>query len=378
MNEHKHNHPIELLKQTPTELGVDQMEEMISAFPILPPPTDWSNFINLNSILMTGIGAIIIASSIGFFASNSTASTTEIRQYQLEQSQEKSTQDNALSFVEDTPNESPTTENVGNEAHEPPVDPRPENAVPEATPVLGPDLKDPAEIPPTMTPREIPPMPATMEIEDGKRTFNLSGFTGVKLAGAHNVIVESGPFSVTATGDDKRLDKLEIEVRGNSLHVSSKNEKWNWNDMKGRESVVIRVSLPALSRLALAGSGNLDVGSFDDISELEVHLSGSGNLTVKGGLNVNGNIDIHLAGSGDIDLKGEAKSADISLAGSGDISARDMHVDIAEVSIAGSGDVSIHCSTELDVNIAGSGDVDYYGSPSLKQSVRGSGDVQGH
>jgi len=379
MKEDKEYHPIELLKQTPPEIGQDRVEKMISAFPILPPPNDWTSFINLNSILMTSIGAIILAGTIGFFTGESSASTTEIRQYQIESSELESVQNDSPSFAEGLPFVSPpAAEEIGSTDSTSELTP-PERSTPEMAPIMGPDLKDPADIPPTMSPREIPPMPITYEADgSGKRTFDLKGFFGVKLAGSHDVIVEQGPFSVMATGDDKLLEKLVIEVRGDNLHISSKNGNWDWKDWKGKEPVKIYVKLPELKTLALAGSGNLDIGSFSGIRSLKVNLSGSGDLVSRGDLEIEGRVDINLAGSGDINLDGRADYADIALAGSGDISTKDLIVREAEVSVAGSGDVSVYSTGTLDVSIVGSGDVDYYGSPKVSSSIKGSGDVDGH
>lgn len=221
------------------------------------------------------------------------------------------------------------------------------------------------------------------------KTLNVKDFDGVSLEGSFNVEVNEGAKSVVAKGHGNIIDLLETDVDNGVLKLEL--EKGNYRDYE----LTVMVSTETLEKLKVAGSGDMKVGSFSGLNNLDVAVAGSGNLTSTGVLKMSGHCETSVAGSGDIDVEIEAKELEVSIAGSGDVkvsgSAEEQEISIAgsgdysgsklsskkaEVSISGSGDVKIDVQNELEVSIAGSGDVTYSGSPKVDSSVMGSGDVR--
>ena len=90
----------------------------------------------------------------------------------------------------------------------------------------------------------------------GSRSFDVSGFDQVKLAGSDNVRVVAGSaFSVQATGPEKTLEKLEIAVRGSTLTVGRKSKSWSmgWSN---NPSATVTITMPVIKGASLAGSGD--------------------------------------------------------------------------------------------------------------------------
>src|SRR4051812_36291171 len=86
------------------------------------------------------------------------------------------------------------------------------------------------------------------------RNFAANGFTAVELRGSDDVDVKTGTnFSVTAQGDPKVLDQLDIRVVDGTLRVGRKESKNEWfhND-RGAQ---IHVVMPRLTSAAVGGSG---------------------------------------------------------------------------------------------------------------------------
>jgi len=203
------------------------------------------------------------------------------------------------------------------------------------------------------------------------RTFDVSGFTEVALAGSDDVEVRVGPaFSVRAEGPADVLDRLRIERRGDALTVGRK-QGVNLGRAAGKARVL--VTLPRIAEASLAGSGNMRVDRVEG-DRFEGSLAGSGGLAV-GALAVR-EAEFNLAGSGGLSAAGRTDRLEVSVAGSGSADARGLSATRAEVSVAGSGSVRAAVNGEAEVNVIGSGDVDLGPNARCEVSRMGSGKVR--
>ena len=208
---------------------------------------------------------------------------------------------------------------------------------------------------------------------EGSRTFNLRGFDRVSLRGSDNVVVRVGSAeSVTASGPDDVLDKLEVKVVDGELRIG-REKKWSMGWSSNRKPAIVTVTLPRLRAASVAGSGDMQVDRVQTAS-FDGSIAGSGNLRI-GALQADA-ASLSIAGSGDASVAGQARSLNISIAGSGNVAAAGLKAERAKISIAGSGDVRAHVSGEADVSILGSGDVELAGNPRCRTSKMGSGDVR--
>lgn len=220
--------------------------------------------------------------------------------------------------------------------------------------------------------------------KEDRRDYDLSGFTGVSVAGSFDVTISQGSqFKVWAEGDSEQLDKIEIKMSGNDLDIGMKKKK----DYRGREkcnsyhscaNVQVYVEMPSFDDISVAGSGDLTIHSFTGLGSVDFSVAGSGSIDASGSLEMNGTVDCSIAGSGEMNIDGTADKVEVSIAGSGDFAGLDLRARSADISIAGSGSVGIHAEERLDVSIAGSGDVEYLGSPNVNKSIMGSGNISRH
>jgi hypothetical protein len=206
----------------------------------------------------------------------------------------------------------------------------------------------------------------------GTRSFDLSGFDKVELAGSDDVRIVAGPaFSVEASGPEKTLEKLKIEVSGSTLSIGRKRSiSMGWNNDK---SALVTVTMPLIKEASVAGSGDMLIDRVET-PDFVADLAGSGKLNVKSAKVEK--LSISIAGSGDVTLAGSTKNIDISIAGSGSVMAKDVSATDASVSIAGSGNVDARASGVASVSVAGSGDVTITGTANCKTSKMGSGEVR--
>lgn len=206
------------------------------------------------------------------------------------------------------------------------------------------------------------------------RNYQVGNFQEIEAAGPYDVRVQTGANpSVSASGPEKVLDNMSVEVDGDKLVIRSKNHGFFSFSWGSHERTVFTVTVPQLRAATLAGSGDLSVNSVSGDSFTGT-LAGSGDLSI-GSANVKA-LKVSLAGSGDAKVgSGQAQSAEYSTVGSGDIDARGITAQQLKVSIAGSGDIKGHATGTADVTIMGSGDVTVTGGAKCNFTKHGSGDL---
>lgn len=201
----------------------------------------------------------------------------------------------------------------------------------------------------------------------------LRDFTKVALAGPDHVIVRQGTaFSVTATGDERALARLELKVRDETLEIGRKHD---WRSiMPGQDGgATITVTLPALREVTLAGSGDMQVDQLTG-KEVEASVTGSGNLIVA---RIQADsIDLETSGSGKLTASGQVREADLSVTGSGGIAASGLAAQTAELSLVGSGDAQLGVDGRAEVSIVGSGNATISGTAKCAVTRVGSGAVR--
>lgn len=194
-------------------------------------------------------------------------------------------------------------------------------------------------------------------------------FSGVSLGIAADLYLTQGsPAKVIVEGDESSLENIVTEVKGGILII--RNEK-RWT--RKIRNVNIWVTTPEIEELNLSGSGSIIAEGPVNTEELEMKVSGSGNITLD---ELTGDeLDAAISGSGDIYLTGSVGELDIRISGSGGIKAPSLTVDECSVKISGSGNCEINAGKELEAHISGSGKVIYFSNPRVNAFVSGSGRV---
>lgn len=214
----------------------------------------------------------------------------------------------------------------------------------------------------------------TRTVEAGPTTtqsFDLKGFTGVKVAGPDDVAIRQGEaFAITAKGSKGELDELEITLDGDVLSIGRKRSGFTFGNHDGK-GLQIAITMPKLSTLRLTGSGSIDADAVDG-DAVEAVVTGSGDLKVA---KMTGkSAELTISGSGDIEIGGGTiGTGDYSVTGSGSIDADDLVADTLDVSITGSGDVDGQATGAADINILGSGDANISGGGKCTTKAMGSG-----
>lgn len=245
-----------------------------------------------------------------------------------------------------------------------------------------------------------------------QESIQVPAFTGVILAGGFDVIVTLGDVqSVVAEGHQNIIDRLQTNITSDgSLKLDLENGRYRHYDL------VIYVTVPEADKFRISGAGDMTI--YQDtqtvMNDLDIEITGAGNMKGVGPFLVNnrtkaritgaGNMnfvidtdlmdvnitgsgdmyfdlfanrmDAEITGAGDISLDGAAAHQDIRILGSGDYNAYNFLTQSTFVRITGSGDVECSVDTELEATITGSGSVFYKGSPTVDVNISGSGSVK--
>ncbi len=207
---------------------------------------------------------------------------------------------------------------------------------------------------------------------DEKETRNVGTFSSLSLSIAAEVfITQDSKTEVVIVGDPKTIEHIETTVTKETLKIKY-DTKWSVRFKK----VKIYVSNPDWEGIYVSGSGNIFNKSTISSPEIDLAVSGSGNINLDDLKSEE--VEARISGSGDINLTGDKKASSlgISISGSGNVTADRFRTDNVSVRISGSGDAQVYAESALEISISGSGNVTYKGQAVIDARVSGSGKVR--
>ncbi|MGM9804604.1 MAG: head GIN domain-containing protein [Muribaculaceae bacterium] len=186
----------------------------------------------------------------------------------------------------------------------------------------------------------------------------------------------SDTYNVTITAPDNVIPYIELTKKGNTLQVGLK-ENVNIRT-NGKTRMVVKVKAPKVNVFKVNGSGDISIKSWLKTSELNLGISGSGDITAEH-LNVD-DFTIGISGSGDFTSRRiESKNSILAVSGSGDIKINNLITNDVKCGITGSGDISFgHSKTNTaTLSSSGSGDIKakYLFAQDVIANSTGAGDV---
>lgn len=178
--------------------------------------------------------------------------------------------------------------------------------------------------------------------KDVAKTYDLTGFDAVRVAGVFEVDVAVGAdaFGVSLSGPAAELERADIRVEGTRLILDMKDGAKRDGGWRNRHSLTAKISMPALSEFDAAGVVDASVS----------------------GVNAQ-KMMIQLSGVGDIDVKGACETLEANVSGVGDLDAENLECKAVTVSVSGVGDASVYASETATASVGGIGSITVYGAP---------------
>ena len=195
-----------------------------------------------------------------------------------------------------------------------------------------------------------------------RRTFDVTNFERVVVVGGYHVVVRPGnTFKVEAAGKESDLDDLKVEQDGNELKIQPRQNSsglfGTWTNHN--EKVLVRVEMPRLTNLSLAGAVHADVADLPRQDQLRIEQAGASHLRLKGDF---GQLKMELAGACRTTAEGQADDLDLNGAGACELAAAGLKVQRADVDLAGICKARLDVSERLKSDLVGASQVAYSGS----------------
>jgi hypothetical protein len=207
----------------------------------------------------------------------------------------------------------------------------------------------------------------------------VGAFSAIELSGPYHVVIDAqARQAVQVSGERKRLDDMEVVVRGDTLIVRPVSKiSFSFGFQKHSEIPTVTIGAAGLKSLHMSGSGDVeldqaggerftlvnsgpgDLRASGAVRQLVVESSGSGDLDLRrmklGGADVklHGPGDVHLAGVGNE----QAAQLSVEMSGSGDLTADGLRAAKVSAKMRGPGDLKLSGSSrELNLESSGSGE----------------------
>jgi hypothetical protein len=216
-------------------------------------------------------------------------------------------------------------------------------------------------------------LPATAKA--ATRHFGITSFEKVRIEGPFRVRLTTGvaPFA-SASGSAAAIDRVAIDVQGNTLVVH--NNLGSWGGYPGQDSGSVEISLGThdLSSASLNGSGALAIDKVKGLS-FDLSAQGSGSATI-GRADVD-QLHVAVAGTANATLAGQAAKLTAVVRGISSLDAAGLATKDAIIGAEGSATVAANVSNSVTVDGSGPATVRLTGRPACTLHVSGSASVSG-
>jgi hypothetical protein len=173
----------------------------------------------------------------------------------------------------------------------------------------------------------------------GSETREVGSFDSIDMSGAARLEITVGkPASLTLEGRASSIERVETDVRHNTLYIESKPRDWFMSS--NRRRITVKITVPKLDSLEVEGGNDVRLSGFDG-GETRIRASGAAHILAEGRLD---ELSVRMAG-----------------AGHGDFSR--LVADETKVVVEGVGSVIVHPKDTLDATMNGVGAILYTGNP---------------
>ena len=216
---------------------------------------------------------------------------------------------------------------------------------------------------------------AAAPAEAATRNFGITGFSRIRVDGPYRVQLSTGvaPFA-KASGSAAALDRVAVEVQGNTLIVHPNRSSWGGYPGDDVGPVEITLGTHELSAAWLNGSGALAI---DRVQALlfELAVQGSGSIAV-GNADVD-QLKISIAGTASSSLAGRSGKMTAIVRGISTLDAAGLEIKDATIGAEGAATVKAGVSNTATIDASGPATITLGGGPACTVRASGSATVSG-
>lgn len=200
-------------------------------------------------------------------------------------------------------------------------------------------------------------------------TKSLSDFDAMSVStDAEVVYTQDSVYKVEIKAQKNILEVLDVKVQGRELKIETKRP------LLKHDPIQIIVHTPKLVSVTMSGSGRFVADQVLSSDQLDLTISGSGQITFAT-VNVK-QLNVDISGSGNVNIEaGVCETQYDHISGSGNIHTENMPATTCTCKLSGSGNVYVKAGETMRVEISGSGSVCYKGRPAISSEISGSGKI---
>jgi len=215
---------------------------------------------------------------------------------------------------------------------------------------------------------------AAAPAEAATRNFGITSFEKIRIDGPYKVSLSTGiaPFA-KASGSPAALDRVAIEVRGDTLVVHG-NSSWGSYPDADPGPIEITLGTHDLSSAWINGSGSL---SIDKVKALSFALSMQGSGAGEIGNAAVDQLNLSVQGTAALKVTGKAGKLVVLVRGVTSLDAAALSTPNADISAEGTATVAATVTDIARVNAWGPATIRLTGKPACTLKVQGSATVTG-
>lgn len=219
--------------------------------------------------------------------------------------------------------------------------------------------------------------------------FEADEFTGVVAQTVIDIdIVQGDEQEIVVEGHQNMIDFIELYISGGNLYVDLKPGSYNNFKLK------VYLTMPTLESARVESTGDISIGAFKDLENLEVTVRSTGDVISTGWLLIKNNLNLktqstgkvslmidvddiyaEVNGTGSVNLEGDCINQTVELGSTGNYNAYDLESEKCDVRVNSVGDAKVTVNESIDAYISSVGNVFYKGNPKVYIYDRGVGDL---
>lgn len=204
--------------------------------------------------------------------------------------------------------------------------------------------------------------------------YSVTDYDRIVVEGPYVVrLVVGRPSSATATGSREAIDRVLVDVQGQTLRI--RRNRSAWGGAPGAEAGPLTVTLTtrSLRSARLTGPARLEVSGARGLN-VQFVVEGSGSLRATG--IAADNLALGLTGSGRIEVAGTARALRADVQGTGEIAGAGLIARNATIVAATAGAVTFTVNGPAAVDANGLGEIAILGRPACTLRGAAAGQVR--
>ena len=207
------------------------------------------------------------------------------------------------------------------------------------------------------------------------RNFGITDFTKVRVDGPYKVSFTSGvaPFA-RASGSGAALDRLTIEVRGDTLVVQNNKSGWGGYPGENPGPVEVTIGTHDIHNAWVNGAGALLIDRVGGLS-FALSVQGSGRAEIASA--DADQLNVSQIGTASAKLAGKARKLTALVRGIAALDARDLAATDASIGTEGAATVDANVRDEANISSSGPATIRLTGNPTCTLRTGSSATVSG-